>query len=81
MLEKIDQLLVKTVKATAIKAATAMVAFCPSTSYTGKMVSTTAIKAAVPLVNEREWERSATFPTQQPAPSTTAGRVRWWKPQ
>lgn len=53
---KINQLLVKTIKGPAIKVAQAMVAFCPSTLQTPKMVSTAAMKAAIPLINEHEWE-------------------------
>ena len=47
--------------------------------YLGKMVSTTTIKAVIPLVNETEWEKYITLPPQVPAPTSTSGRIEWWK--
>ena len=79
MVSKIDTILVKTVQGRSIDAAKAMVAFCPSSLQTAKMMPTAAVRAAIPLINAQEWERYITMPTQQPPPSTTAGPVHWWK--
>ena len=78
MIQKINNLLVKTVKASAIKAVQALVAFCPSSLQTAKMVSAAAAAAAIPLVDPSEWDRYLSLPKQDPAPTTTAGRVQWW---
>lgn len=43
------------------------------------MPLTKAMTEAIPLVDAAEWERYITLPRQVPAPTTTAGRVEWWK--
>ena len=78
-MNKADKLIVKTIQPRAIKVAQALAAFCPSKLQTNHMVSTNAMQEAVPLVNREEWEHYITLPTQQPAPSSTSGRIDWWK--
>ena len=79
MADKMNNILVKTVKGDALKVMQALVSFCPLKLQTRKMTSTSAMKEAVPLVNGEEWERYLTLPAQQPAPSSIAGRISWWK--
>lgn len=79
MIEKINNLFTKTIKAPGIQGAQALVAMCPGSLQTDKMMKTAVIKRLVPLVDEQEWEKYITLPRQLPPPSTTAGRVHWWK--
>ena len=78
MVQKIDRLIVKTIKGPAITAAGVMTAMCPSNLQTPKMLPTAAAKAAIPLIDASEWDRFLTLPAQQPAPTSTGGRVEWW---
>lgn len=68
MIVKIDGLICKTIKATAIKTAQAMVALCPSSLQTSKMVPSKRMKEVIPLIDEEEWDRYLTMPAQQPPP-------------
>ena len=60
-------------------AAKALVSFDPAHLQTAKVLPTAAMKKAIPLVDEAEWERYIVLPPQQPPPKSTAGRVQWWK--
>ena len=79
MLLKANKILSTTVKADVIKLAQAMVSFCPANLQTSKVLSTMEMVAAIPLVNALEWEQYLTLPAQRPPPSSTAGRIAWWK--
>lgn len=79
MIEKINGLMTKTIKAQAIRAAQAMAAFCPSMLQTTDMLDTKVMKEAIPMVDTSEWEKYITMPKQEPAPTTTEGRIQWWK--
>jgi hypothetical protein len=76
---KLNSILTKTVRGPSIKAAQGFLAMCPSSLQTSKMLGTAAIKAAIPLVDGMEWEQYVTLPAQTPPPSTTAGRIAWWR--
>ena len=78
MIQKIDALIVKTIKGPAVKAANIIAALCPSNLQTPKMVPSAVAKESIPLIDTTEWDRYLTLPAQQPAPSSTAGRVQWW---
>lgn len=62
LVEKVNGLLTRTIKAKGILAANAMVSFCPSSLQTANMLSTKDIKGIIPLVNESEWERYIAMP-------------------
>ena len=79
MVAKMNDLLVKTVKAPAIKRAHALVSFDPSRLQTSKMAPSAAIKDAIPLVDTAEYERYVSYPAQQPPLLTTQGQVDWWR--
>ena len=79
LVKKVDNLLQKTVKAKSIKVAQSIASLCPSVLQSVQMVPTATIKEAIPLVDIPEWEKYMTLPPQQPAPTTTSGRVEWWR--
>lgn len=79
LVEKTDNLLGKTIKGSAIEASQCIVAMCPSSLQTSKMRGCEMVKRCIPLVDSAEWERYIVLPAQQPAPTTTEGRVQWWK--
>ena len=62
MIEKADNVLVKTVKGDAIKLAEALLSFCPSNLQTEKMRSAKEIEQTIPLVNLDEWEKYIMLP-------------------
>lgn len=80
MVEKTNNLTTKTIKGDGVRTVQAIASLCPGTLQTEKMVTTTEIKKVLPLINAAEWEKYITLPPQKPPPSTTNGRIEWWKP-
>ena len=74
-----NSVLTKTVKGKAIKAAQCLASMCPSLLQGKSMVGTVDMCSTFPLVPAEEWEKYIILPAQQPPPTTTAGRVEWWK--
>ena len=79
LVQKVDSIFTKTVKANSVKAAQCMVSLCPSSLQNDKLIPPTVmIKATIPLIDLTEWEKYITLPKQVPAPTSTTGRVAWW---
>ena len=77
--DKVDKILVKTVRGPAIEALQCIAAMCPSTLQTEKMCTPEAMGKSIPLVDQEEWAKYTALPRQLPPPSSTAARVHWWK--
>lgn len=79
MVDKTNNIITKTIKGAGVLAAQAMVAMCPTSLQTEKMLKATEMKRIVPLIDEKEWDKYIVLPAQKPPPSSTAGCVEWWK--
>ena len=79
LVQKVDALFNKTLKAQAVKCASCLLGFSPASLQTTQMPTTDTVRAAMPSVSAEEWERYIIFPAQVPPPSTTLGCVEWWK--
>ena len=79
LVNKITTMMTRTIKERGVRVANALNAFCPGNLQSPKMLNSLDMTSLVPLVPLVEWEHYIALPAQRPPPSTTAGRVEWWK--
>ena len=81
LVEKVDSILTKTVKPSAIKAAGCLVSMCASALQSDKMVPSATVKETIPILKPHiaEWEKYITLPAQVPASTTISFLLEFWQ--